>query len=387
MQGRYEFLAQDRVIYGVPAAQAVLETADLQSAQRIFLVSSRTLSRKTDEITKIRNALGSRYVGIFDECVAHSPTENVLRAARAVHLANPDLIVTIGGGTPIDTVKIVLLCLAENVTTREELIEYRIRVLADGTRHIPRTARPPLRQIAVPTTLSAAEFTNLGACSDLTRQVKDLFTAPEIGAQVVILDPALTRHTPAWLWLSTGMRAVDHAVESICSRTHQPFPDSTCLQGLKMLSASLRRTKLDPSDLEARLQCQLGAWLASTGLTRVDLGASHGIGHQLGAVCDVPHGYTSCVLLPNVLQYNQSVNADRQALVSESLGQPSRPAADLITALVKDLGMPSTLREVGVQRQDFDAIARGSMENLFVRGNPRPISTPEDLKEILEMAW
>jgi maleylacetate reductase len=110
-QGRYEFLAQDRVIFGVPAAEAVLETAAQMGVRRVFLVTSRTLSRSTDEIDKIRARLGERFVGLFDECVAHVPRESVLRAADAVRQAQPDLIVTVGGGTPIDTVKVLLICL------------------------------------------------------------------------------------------------------------------------------------------------------------------------------------------------------------------------------------------------------------------------------------
>jgi alcohol dehydrogenase class IV len=387
IKGRYDFLAQDRVVFGVPAAQAVVETAEQMGARRVFLVSSQTLSRKTDEIEKIRVALGERFVGLFDECVAHVPRASVLKAAQAVRQAEPDLIVTVGGGTPVDTVKVLLIVLAEDVKTEEELGEYRIRVLEDGSKHVPNVGKPPLRQVIVPTTLSGAEFSNIGGCSDPVRQVKDLYTGREIGGQAVILDAAITVHTPEWLWLSTGVRAVDHAVETVCSRTPQPFTDATCLYSLSLLNESLRRNKAEPDDLDARLQSQLGVWLASTGLGRVEWGASHGIGHQLGAVASVPHGHTSCVMLHNVLRHNRAVNADRQALVSRAMGRPDEPAADLVRSLVEDLGMPSTLREVGVKREHFDAIARGGMENMFVRSNPRPIRSPQDIVEILEMAW
>jgi len=259
-------------------------------------------------------------------------------------------------------------------------------VLEDGTRHIPKIAPSPVRHIVVPTTLSGAEFSCLGGCSDMERQVKDIYTSPDIGAKAVILDPAVTVHTPEWLWLSTGVRAVDHAVETVCSRRPQPFTDATCLHGLKMLDASLRTTKVDPSNLQARLDSQVGVWLASTGLGRIEWGASHGIGHQLGAVADVPHGHTSCVMLHNVMRYNRSVNADRQALISEALGRPNDDAADLIESLVRDLGMPTRLSDVGVTPEHFDAIARGGMENMMVRTNPRPIRGPEDIKEILQAA-
>mgnify|MGYP003624719678 CR=1 FL=1 len=385
--GQYEFLAQDRVVFGVPAARAVAEQAERMGANRVFLVSSQTLSRKTDEIDRIKDALGERFVGLFDECVPHVPRDSVLCAAAAVRKADPDLIVTVGGGTPVDTVKVLLICLAHDLQTSEELDGYRVRVSEDGAKVVPEVASPPLRQIIVPTTLSGAEFSKIGGATDPVREVKDLYIGREIGGQAVILDAAITVHTPDWLWLSTGLRAIDHAVETICSRAPQPFTDATCLHGLRMLDESLRINRGQPENLDARLQSQLGVWLSSTGLGRVDWGASHGIGHQLGAVAGVPHGYCSCVMLPSVLLYNHEVNADRQSLISEALGQPEVPAADLVAALIKDLGLPARLRDVGVKREHFEAIARGGMQNMMVRSNPRPVDRHEDILEILELAW
>jgi alcohol dehydrogenase class IV len=194
-------------------------------------------------------------------------------------------------------------------------------------------------------------------------------------------------HTPAGLWISTGVRAVDHAVETVCSRRPQPFTDATGLYGLSMLGRALRRSHQEPGDLDARLDALLAVWLASTGLGRVEWGASHGIGHQLGAVANVPHGHCSCVMLPSVLRWNRPVNAERQALVAQALGAPGGDAADAVAALVRELGQPARLRDVGVRREHFDAIARGAMQNMMVRSNPRPVAGEGDVREILELAW
>jgi alcohol dehydrogenase class IV len=385
--GTYVFLAQDRVIFGRPASEAVVEEAARRNAQRVFVVASKTLSRKTDVVRGIRTALGERFVGLFDETREHVPRDSVLAAAAAVRAVNPDLVVTVGGGTPIDTVKVMLLCLAENITSTEALGEYYIRTKPDGTRQVKPVRSPPMRQIIVPTTLSGAEFSNLGAAIDPVRKVKDLYTGREIGGDAVILDPTVTVHTPAWLWLSTGMRAVDHAVETICSKAPQTFTDATCLYGLEMLSKSLRRNHAAPDDLAARLDGQLGVWLSTTGLGRVPWGASHGIGHQLGAVAGVPHGYCTCVMLPAVLRWNKSVNAPQQAKVAQALGSDSGDAASAVAKLIADLGMPSRLRDVGVKREHFDAIAAGALTNLFVTQNPRPVKRQDDVIEILEAAY
>lgn len=387
MRGVYDYLAQDRVIFGEPAAKAVDQTVRHYSAERVFIVASRTLNRSTDTIDNIRQALGRRYLGTYDSCLEHTPRSSVIDLARALKLANPDLVVTVGGGTPIDTVKLALLCVAENVDDEETLGNFRIQVNQDGVKSIPAVGSPPFRQVVIPTTLSAAEFTNLGGCTDPVRQVKDLYTGREIGAMVVILDPEVTLHTPSWLWLATGVRALDHAVETICSINHQPFTDATCLHGLRLLVDGLRQVRSQPGNLEARLNCQLGVWLCATGIMRVPMGASHGIGHQLGAVAGVAHGHTSCVLLPEVMCYNLSVNADRQKLIAGAMGEDCTPAHELVKTLIKQLGMPTTLREVGVKRVQFDAIADGALQNMFVRANPRAIETTSQVVEILEGCW
>ena len=129
----------------------------------------------------------------------------------------------------------------------------------------------------------------------------------------VILDPAVTVHTPEWLWLSSGVRAVDHAVETLLSLDANDYTDGTSLQALRSLGAGLAGVKADAGDLDARLRCMMGAWLSMVGIVSgTRLGASHAIGHILGGSAGVPHGHTSCVMLPYVLDYNAPVNGERQ---------------------------------------------------------------------------
>ncbi|MEM9626452.1 MAG: iron-containing alcohol dehydrogenase [Pseudomonadota bacterium] len=385
--GEYPFLAQERVIFGRPAAEAVAEEAERRNASRIFLVASKTLSRETDAVDRIRTALGEKAVGLFDETVAHVPRESVLSLAEAVRSASPDLIVTIGGGTPVDTVKVMLVALAEDIRSVEAFDDYHIRVEPGGKVNAPAVASPPMRQIIVPTTLSGAEFSNLGAAIDQKSQVKHLYTGREIGGDAVILDAEMTVHTPEWLWLSTGMRAVDHAIETLCSKAPQPFTDATAARGLAMLATSLRRNREEPDDLDARLESQMGVWLSTTGLGRIPWGASHGIGHQLGAVAGVPHGHCSCVMLPSVLRYNHAVNADQQKTVAAAMDRRDLEAGDAVAELVQDLGQPGTLREVGVEKKHFPAIIEGSLTNLFVSQNPRAITDGDQIRDILDMAF
>jgi maleylacetate reductase len=384
--GKYSFIQQEQVIWGRPAADAIADVADELGAQRLFIVASKTLNRQTDVVSTIRARLGARAVGLFDETEEHSPQGSVLRTAAAIAAASPDLIVTIGGGSPIDTVKVAQIVLAEGIETEAQLSAYRVTTNADGSWNTPKSKPSPIRQIVVPTTLSAAEFSNIGGSTDRVRQVKDLYVGKTICAQAVILDPAVTVHTPEWLWLSTGIRAVDHAVESICSRTPNPFVDAGSLEGLKMLSASLRANRHAPGDLDMRLQSQLGVWLASIGIGRVEWGASHGIGHQLGGVAGVAHGHTSCVMLPNVMRWNREHVAEPLSRIATAFGAPGGDAPDLVQTLIRDLGMPTTLGEVKVGREHFERIAAAAMQSPMVKANPRPITDPAQVREILELA-
>jgi maleylacetate reductase len=243
----------------------------------------------------------------------HTPRRAVIEAAAAAREAGADLIATIGGGSVTDGAKAVQLCLANDIRTPEALDDYRPVKGPDGGLGPPPCKPPSVRQITVPTTLSAGEFSAISGVTDERRRVKELFRHPQIIPRTVMLDPAVTVHTPEWLWLSTGIRAVDHCVEGICSGEANPFADAQALHGLALLTRGLPRVKADPADLQARLDCQMGSWLSMGPLASgVPMGASHGIGYVLGAVFDIPHGHTSCVMLPAVMRWNRSTPSARR---------------------------------------------------------------------------
>jgi maleylacetate reductase len=380
--GHIVFTRMDEVVYGKPAAATVAELVKRDGAERVFVMASGTLNRETDEIDKLRRALGNHCVGTFDRMPAHTPRAAVIAAAEQAREARADLIVTLGGGSITDGAKAVQLCLANDIRTPEALD--RIRTGKDGT---PAMNPPRVRQISIPTTLSAGEFSHLAGVTDERTKVKELFRHPGIIPKAVVLDPEVTRHTPMWLFLSTGIRAVDHCVEGICSKEASPYGDASALHGLSLLARGLPRVKADPADMEARLDCQLGSWLSMAALAAgVPMGASHGIGYVLGAVFDIPHGHTSCIMLPSVMRWNKPANADRQALVAAAMGQPARDAGDVLDDFIRGLGMPRSLTEVKVGKEHFDRIAGQAMGTPWVPRNPRKIDGPAEVREILELA-
>ena len=381
-KGRVVFAAMDEVVFGTPAAEAVAGQMDRLRAARAFLMVSGTPNRNTDEIEKIRKALGPRCVGTFDAMPPHTPREAVIAAAGQARAANADLIVTVGGGSITDGAKAVQLCLANDVRTVKDID--RIRAVKGIA---PPVNAPAVRQISVPTTIAGGEFSAIAGVTNLRTKNKEMLRHDLVMPRAAILDPAVTVHTPQWLWLSTGIRAVDHCVEGLCSREAHPYADAQALKGLSMLAQALPRVKADPRDLDARMDCQIGTWLSMGPLSSgVPMGASHGIGYVLGAVYDVPHGYTSCVMLPSVLRWNRQDNAERQAQVAAAMGRPGKDAADVLDDFIRGLGMPRSLQDVRIDPGHFDRIAELAMATPWIPRNPRKIDTPAQVREILLLA-
>ena len=385
--GHYSYLPQDRVIFGRPAAEAVAEEAERLGARRVMVAASRSLAENAAVVRETVAALGARHAGTFTGCREHTPRETVIDAANAVREAGADLIVSMGGGTVIDTVKVLQLVLAADIRDAAGMDAVRLAV-KDGKAVLPDLASP-VRQIAVPTTLSGAEFSNLGAATDTSRGAKEPFMGRDVNPRAVILDPEATRATPEWLWLSTGIRAVDHAVETICGIDANAYCDGLSLHALRLLAAGLRRTKEAPEDMEARLACQQAAWMAASSIMRVQYGASHGIGHALGGVTGMAHGITSCVMLPHVMRHNLPVTGPQQASIAEAMGAPGGggAAADTVGALIADLGLPTTLRAAGVERGQLPKVAEIALANLWVRTNPRPFADAGEILALLEAAY
>src|SRR6516225_4931243 len=388
LNGAYRFPAMESVVFGKPYTEAVTQEVDRLEARAVFVLASGTVARTTDLVDRLRLMLGNRFAGLCARIGAHTPRTDVVAAANMAREAGADLIVTLGGGSVTDAAKMVGLCLGNGISDPAQLDDYRARVAADGTTGRPPVKRPGVRMIAIPTTLSAGEFSAGAGCTDTARHVKESFSHPLMIPRTVILDPQVAVPTPEWLFLSTGIRAVDHAVEDICSVDGQPISEGAAFHALRLLGKGLAAVKADPTDLNARLECQIGAWMSMVGSqTGVSKGASHGIGHVLGGTADVPHGYTSCVMLPHVLRFNHPVNGKKQARVSEALGQPDEPAAEVIAGLISALGLPTRLRDVGVKQEQLDLIAEGSMHDRWIHTNPRKIDGPAVIRTLLDAAW
>jgi alcohol dehydrogenase class IV len=189
---------------------------------------------------------------------------------------------------------------------------------------------------------------------------------------------------------------VDHAVERLYSPSHQPLVDTLCLQALRNLFQYLPLSTRDGQNLDARLECQLGAWMSIFGAMNVRTGISHAIGHQLGGRCNVPHGQTSCIMLPHAMDFNLPFAADRLSLVAETAGvetrglsteEAARAGIAAVRRFVEELGCPARLRDAAVRETDLHPIADAVMEEVPQMENPRPVSGVDEILEILRRAW
>ncbi len=386
-QSQIIWTAMENVSLGRPAAEALAAEVDRLDAKRVFLHVSTNLNKNTDEIARIEKALGKRHAATHDGMPPHAPRSAVIRAAEHAREVKADLVVSVGGGSVNDASAVMLLCLKHNLRKPEDLEPYHIYVDEKGVLQRPQYEGPDVRMIAIPTTLSGGEFNTLSGATDERIQLKQGYEHRLMAPISVILDPAITVHTPEWLWMSTGVRSLDHAMETLGSFLSNDFADGMADSALRLLSEGLARVKSNPADLDGRLKCQIGAWQSMIPVIGgIPMGASHAIGHVLGGTCGVPHGYTSCVMAPYVLAWNAAVNGERQKRIAAGLGKAGASAADAADKFIRSLGMPRTLKSVNVDQSQFDKVARYTMEDLWARTNPRPVNGPEEVMEILRIA-
>jgi maleylacetate reductase len=381
--GIHNFPAIDRVVYGKAAPDALNDEAMRLDAKRVFLIVSRTLNTKTDEIEKIRRALGGRYVATFDGIAEHTTRKQAAEVARQAKDAGADLLVAVGGGSAIDLAKIVIMAMEHEIRDEAGFDPFP---MGPGATVSPFRA-PKVRQIAVPSTLNGGEYNAAALVTDERNRLKQIFFHPRMMPVAIILDPALTFHTPSKLWMGSGTRSMDHGIEALCSPAGTPLADEVVLAGIRTLREGMLRTLQQPDDLDARRLSQYGAWLAAFGLqARVPMGASHGIGHVLGGTFGVPHYYCTPVIMPSLLRYNKAFTEDAQQRLATALGEPGMEAAAAFAQFTKKLGLPGRLADVGIGEDKFDQISKIAINHRFVQANPRPFKSESEIVDLLRMA-
>jgi Alcohol dehydrogenase, class IV len=382
------------VHYGKGALAALASELDRHGVRKPLIVTGPAIASNRQMIDTLREALGHPVADIFSKTTAHTPRSIVLAGCAAVRAHGADGLISFGGSSTSDTMKAIAWGLAEDLHEPEGFAPFA--ATHDGeTLRFPEMTRDPLPTFAVPTTLSAGEFSPFVAMKDEAAGTKDFYRDERLAPKAVILDPMLTLATPERLWLASGIKAIDHCIESLLSPAAQPFTDALVARALPSLFRNLRLSHENPADLDARQHCQIAAWMSFCSGPNIEMGLSHGIGTILGGRFDVPHGETSCVMLPHVMAYNLGETKFRQAWIAELLGVATVGDADASAAaapeavadLIASLGLPQRLRDLGLARTAIPVIASDILGSYLPRINPRPLRSASQIATWLESAW
>jgi alcohol dehydrogenase len=383
--GEFRFTRLENVIFGAESVERLGRELDRHGVRRALLVTGKTLGR-SKLLDAVKRAAGRALAGVFAGTAQHAPSKTIEALAAEARRVDADGFVSFGGGSPIDSAKAAAFTLMGG----------RPGPLGEA-RPAPRDARE-YPHVAIPTTLSAAEFTPGGGVTNEGTREKGGVWDPRLQARTVILDPTLTVETPAWLWAGTGMRALDHAVESAYSVRRQPLTDTLAARAIAMLVEHLKPSMSAgiSEQLEHRLQCQLAAWLSIFGAMNTRFGISHALGHQIGPYWDVPHGHTSCITLPHVMRFMAGIAPERFAAIADGFGirfdaANPKPAAlecaDRAAAFIRQFEVPTRLRDASVPHDQLARIADTVLAEVSGGGAVgRPV-TRDDLVALLEAAY
>lgn len=383
---RYRFSGHERILHRTPAHEGLPDMMDWFGYRRAYIVCSRTLNTRTDVISGLASALGARCVGITDEVGEHSPLSNVLAGAVEAHALNADVIVSVGGGSVMDMVKTMQLCISEQVFDRDRLLKLQMKLSADGTEVIAATRTAPLiRQIAIPTTLATSEWTPVSTPVDEQTHLKARFLTTDGSPQGIIYDPELLARTPLSLLLATGIRGLDHAINTVCSTQPHPFASLMAEKAIQLYIENLPRLR-DSTALEAFSNCQLATWYTGMGQLSVPHGFSHWMVHIVGPLANVPHSEAACVLTLAQARWSERHAHTQHGNVMRLLGR-SGSFADVLDALLADLGLPRSLQDLGLGADQVEAFIQPALDHPQVtRNNLRPIMTADDLRAVLRLA-
>lgn len=386
---RFEMARVETVVQGVGAVREIPVELDRRGLRNVLVVTSPSVGTSA-HFAEVIEQLGARVAGVYTGVKPHNPVELIAELIETARGLDIDGFLSFGGGSSVDAAKIAAIGLSEGSKSVEDIARNYLKFEYPNTiRQTPLTGRP-LPILAVPTALAAAEWDGFAGSVDHSRDTKDLTVYLEVTPKVVFLDPEFCSHTPRDLWATTGVRALDHAVETAYAKNAHPFTTSLANGALAMLAENLPRSVKDPKDYDAALKCLEAAWMSIIGVHNVSLGLSHAIGHQLGAV-GIPHGVTSCIMLPHVMRFLEPATRAEQSQMAQSLRRVQGddrdiPAADRLEAILDQLEVPRRVSDFGVEREKMNAVATATLGDIVVRESPVPVDE-QVVYELLEKVW
>lgn len=362
--------------FGQGAIQEIVNEIKNRHFKKVLVTSTPDLFefKVATKVTDLLDAAGIAYE-IYDGIKPNPTIENVTAGVEACKVAGAEAIVAVGGGSAIDTSKAIA-----TIITNPEFADVR------SLEGLAPTKNPCLPIIAVSTTSgTAAEVTINYVITDVEKNRKFVCVDPHDIPIVAIVDPDMSASMPTGLCAATGMDALVHAVEGYITKGAWELTDMLHLKAIEIISRSLRSAVA--GDYAGREAMSLGQYIAGMGFSNVGLGIVHSMAHPLSAVYDIPHGKACAMLLTAVLKFNAPATGEKYREIARVMGVPDvdsmdqetyrQAAIDVIQKLADDVGIPKSLSEAGVKREDIPFLAESAFNDACTPGNPRDASKEE----------
>jgi alcohol dehydrogenase len=377
----------ERVVFGRGVIGTIGEEVSRLAGSRAWVVTSPSVVR-THLLDQVREGLGSRCVGVFDGVLPHSPTEIIEEAARGAERSGADVLVSVGGGSAIDTAKGIAAVLAEG----GPLTRFGVRFTPPDRKEAPELPLPKMPHLAVPTTLSGGEYSYSVGITE--GEKKYILADPKLAPRTVLLAPEAARTIPSNLLAASGMNSLAHCVEALYSTHTQPITQALCLSGVSRLASFLPRAVENPDDLEALGEVQMGACLAGMGVYSAWTGIHHAVVHVIGGRFRISHASIHALVLPYAMRWNLNATEEAQAQIARAMridaasdSEAAAAAPEAVLGMNRRMGLPLRLRDLGVPREALEILAEDALGDFSVYTNPKPITSPSQVMELLEMAW
>lgn len=366
--------------FGKGAIQDITSEIQKRGFQNIAVITDKGLVEH-GLVSKVTDLLDEQVISytVFDQVVPNPTVNNVKNGVEFVKEVNADCIIAIGGGSPIDTAKAIAI-----ITTNPEFSDV---VSLEGVADTKHACLPIL---AVPTTSgTAAEVTINYVITDEEKNRKFVCADPHDIPIVAFVDSEMMMGMPKSLAAATGMDAMTHAIEGYITKGAWKMTDILHINAIEMIGSALRDSV--EGNLEAREQMALAQYIAGMGFSNVGLGLVHGMAHPLSAWYNIPHGVACASLLPSVMKYNKEYTGEKYREIAKALKvenvdsltleEARNAACEAIDQLSKDVGIPATISELGVKKEDIESIAKDALADVCTPGNPRDAS----IQDIIEL--
>lgn len=365
---------------GPGAIENIVTEAKIRGYKKSLIVTDKDLV-KFGVVNKVTDLLKDNNLEfeIFEDVKANPTINVVLAGIEKFKEAKADYIIAIGGGSSIDTAKAIGIIINNPEYSDVRSLEGAVE-----------TKNKCVDIIAVPTTAgTAAEVTINYVITDEEKKRKFVCVDPHDIPIIAVVDSEMMSSMPKGLTAATGMDALTHAIEGYITKGAWELTDALHLKAIEIIARSLRSAV--NNEPKGREGMALGQYVAGMGFSNVGLGIVHGMAHPLGAFYDTPHGIANAVILPYVMEYNAEATGEKYREIARAMGvtgvdnmsqeEYRKSAIDAVKKLSEDVGIPKTLREIGVKEEDLKALAESAMADACTPGNPRDTS----IEEILEI--